>query len=282
LFVAAMRDDAGRLLLITHSNSFERLKDSQGMAGVVRALHAVALTGQRLIVASISASGRLKLIVWLVRSDGSIVRLFDNGDGGPVATTVGAVALGATAGSQRVAVVSKNGAGKLVLSLWRVGSGSVEPVADSGQQIGEGDFGQVVVAPSGHLVVVCRDAENRLTLIPFEIDADGTGLRRIAGAEARAGKVLEVAATRRGYGLLTSVINASGNILLIKWSVDPDGRISRLGDSGDQAGKGSQLSLAALPFTEKATVCTAVCNGSGKLLPITWDDSDGPGELHLD
>jgi hypothetical protein len=163
-----------------------------------------------------------------------------------------------------------------------VGSGSVEPVADSGQQIGEGDFGQVVVAPSGHLVVVCRDAENRLTLIPFEIDADGTGLRRIAGAEARAGKVLEVAATRRGYGLLTSVINASGNILLIKWSVDPDGRISRLGDSGDQAGKGSQLSLAALPFTEKATVCTAVCNGSGKLLPITWDDSDGPGELHLD
>ena len=47
------------------------------------------------------------------------------------------------------------------------------------------------------------------------------------------------------------------------------------------AGEGSQLSATALPFVNQVTVCTAVRNGSGDLLPITWDDVDGPGELSV-
>lgn len=280
LFVAAMKDDSGRLTLISHGDGFQRLRDAR--AGTVRALHAVSLAGPRLVVACISAAGRLKLIVWLTRPDGSIVRLFDSGDNGPGALAVAAAALPAVGASQRVAVLIRTTDGRLQLSLWQVDSDSVERVADSGQQIGSADFGQVIVTSSARLVVVCRDASRRLTLIPFEIAADGTALRRITGADVRAGTVREIATVRRPYGLLTSVINSGGNILLIKWNVDPTGRITRRGDSGDQAGEGSQLSVASLPFADKTTVCTVVRSGSGMLVPISWDDADGPGELHID
>jgi hypothetical protein len=70
-------------------------------------------------------------------------------------------------------------------------------------------------------------------------------------------------------------------VLLIKWGMNADGVFTRLGESGTQAGEGSSLSAAVLPFADQATICTAVRDGSGNLLPITWDDADGPGELSV-
>jgi hypothetical protein len=139
-----------------------------------------------------------------------------------------------------------------------------------------------VISPrDGILVVVCRDRSERLLLIPFAVDVDGGALSRLRGSEGRAGKVREIAVATRPYGLITAVVSERGHVLLIKWSVGPDGAIKRLGESGSQAGEGSSLSVAALPFTDKATVCTAVRDGSAKLLPISWDDADGPGELSV-
>jgi hypothetical protein len=40
------------------------------------------------------------------------------------------------------------------------------------------------------------------------------------------------------------------------------------------AGEGSQLSVAALSYANQVTICTAIRNGSGDLLPITRDDVD--------
>lgn len=185
-----------------------------------------------------------------------------------------------TAGSQLVAILYR-GPSRLVLSTWNVDGSSISFVADFKQSMGAGDLAHVIAAQTGHVVVVCRDASDRLLLIPFDITRNGAAVTRISGAEGRAGVIREIAPIARPYGLLTSVISEGGHVLLIKWRVEDNGQIVRLGESGTQAGEGSNLSVAALPFASKATVCTVVRNGNGDLLPITWDDVDGPGELSV-
>jgi hypothetical protein len=282
LFVSAMRNAEGKLFLISHkSTSFDRLKDSANQAGKVRAFSLVALSDSRVLTVCISAAGRLLNIVWEIQTDGSIIRRFDNGTDGPRVGSVATVLFQTTGSNQLVAIVSADEASKLLLGTWRIDANSVQFVAASGKQIGAGDSAHVIATASGHVVVVCRDGNHKLLIIPFAIANDGTAISRVAGGEAKAGKIREVASIARPYGLLTSVISRDGRVLLIKWRVESDGTVTRLGESGTQAGVGSAICVVALPFTESATICTVVRNGIGNLLPITWDDVDGPGELSV-
>lgn len=279
LFVSAMRDADGELLLITHDGGFARLKDSGNQAGEVGDLDIVALSASRVLTTCISGSGRVLNIVWEIQPDGTVVRLFDSGTDGPSATSVSAVLLQQTPTVQVVAILYAGDSSRLVLSTWRVTDGSVALMADSAEQMGKADLAQVVLAPTGHLVVVCRNAGGDLLLIPFTTNVDGADITRVDGGDGEGGKIREIAAIARPYGVLTALISETGNVLLIKWAVDAAGNLQRLGESGTQAGEGSVISVTALPFPDKATICTAVRNGSGDLLPITWDDVDGPGEL---
>jgi hypothetical protein len=280
-FVSVMKNAAGKLLLISHDNNFNRQHDSAGMAGEASDVNIVAIANDRVITPCISGSDRVLSIVWQIQPDGSIERFFDSGTDGPKAKRVTSVVISDDGSIQLVAILYTTPASKLVLSTWKVDPGSIKLLADSGSVMGKADFAQAIVTPTGHVVVVCRDASGKLLLIPFEVSADGTGITRMVGSEAHAGKIREVAAVARPYGLLTAVISDKGHVLLIKWGINADGMLTRLGDSGDQAGQGSQLSVTALPFSGQATICTAVRDGSAKLLPITWDDLDGPGELDV-
>jgi hypothetical protein len=280
-FVSAMKDADGELLLISHGNTFARLNDSQGQAGEVRDLHVVALSDRLVLTPCISASGRLLAIVWEILPDGSIVRRFDSGSNGPEAKSVSSVVFKTNGSTQLVAILYTDDSSKLVLSTWRVDGSSIVLLADSAGAMEKGDAGQVLSSGAGQLIVVCRDRNRRLLLIPFRVADDGSAVSRLSGGEGRAGKVREVAAVARPYGLLTAVISDSGHVLLIKWEVKAEGAIARLGQSGTQAGEGSALSVAALPFPDQATVCTVVRDSSANLLPITWDDADGPGELDV-
>jgi Astacin (Peptidase family M12A) len=287
LFVSAMRNADDELLLISHDSSFGRLKDSGDQAGKVRALHLVPLSGSRVLTVCISAAGRLLNIVWEIQTDGSIIRRFDSGSEGPRVRRIGAVVFRTAGANQFVAVICADAASPLVaastlvLRTWRVDADSIEFVADSGQQMGVGDSASVVSTASGHLVVVCRDRNRNLLLIPFSVAENGTAIDRIVGGEAKAGKVREVVAVVRPYGLLTSLISNEGHVLLIKWGIEADGTVLRLGESGTQAGAGSAMAAAALPFADRATICTVVRDGSTNLLPVTWDDVGGPGELSV-
>ena len=279
LFVSAMRDADGELLLITHDGGFGRLNDSGNQAGEVGDLDIVPLADSRVLTTCISGSGRVLNIVWEIQPNGAVVRLFDSGTDGPPARQVSCVVLQQSPTVQVVAILYADDSSRLVLSSWRVTVASVGLMADSGDQMGESDLSQVVLAPTGHLVVVCRDGNGNLLLIPFTTNADGADITRVDSGEGRAGKIRELAAIPRAYVALTALIGESGNVLLIKWGIDAAGKMERLGESGTQAGEGSVVSVTALPFPDKATVCTALRNGSGDLLPITWDDVDGPGEL---
>jgi Astacin (Peptidase family M12A) len=121
LHVSAMANADGELLLISHSDSFGRLKDSAGQAGEVRALHLLPLSDTRLLTPCVSASGRLLNIVWEVQPDGSFVRLFDSGTGVPEAS-----ALFKSHGSTHLAaILYADESSRLVLSTWRIdGAGS--------------------------------------------------------------------------------------------------------------------------------------------------------------
>lgn len=278
LFVSAMRDGDGGLLLITHDADFNRLHDSGDQAGEVGDFDIIALSASRVLTTCVSGSGRLLAIVWEIQPDGTVIRRLDSGTDGPRAGRVSTVLLQQSPSTSVVAALYADSS-RLVLSTWRVTDASVELMADSGDQMGEADLSQLVLAPTGHLVVVCRDGSGDLLLIPFTTNADGADITRVVDAEGRGGALRELAAIPRPYGLLLALISETGNVLLIKWAVDGAGKITRLGESATQAGEGSAISVAALPFADKATVCTVVRNGSGDLLPITWDDADGPGEL---
>jgi hypothetical protein len=280
-FVSAMKNAAGKLLLISHANNFDRQHDSAGMAGEASDVHIVAISNDRVITPCISGSDRVLSIIWQIRPDGTIERFFDSGMDGPKAKRVTSVIITDDGSTQIVGILYTTPASKLVLSTWKVDAGSITKLADSGGAMGKADFAHALKTDTGHVVVVCRDASSKLLLIPFEISANGTNITRLSGLEGHAGKIREVAAVPRAYGVLTAVISDKGHILLIKWGVNADGALKRLGDSGEQAGQGSQLSVTALPFSGQATICTAARDGSAKLLPITWDDADGPGELDV-
>jgi hypothetical protein len=109
--------------------------------------------------------------------------------------------------SQLVAILYAGGSSRLVLSTWRVDSTSISFVADSGQSMGAGDLARVIAAPTGHVVVVCRDGSDKLLLIPFDITREGAAVTRISGADGHAGVIREVAPIARPYGLLTAVIS---------------------------------------------------------------------------
>lgn len=274
-FVTAMRDGSGDILLISHDANGARVHDSNGQAGEVSALAIVAVSPTRVLTPCINGSGRVLCIAWDIAADGSIHRAADSGTNGPVARWVSATML---ADGVTAAVLYQDDSSRLVLSTWSTGS-SVARITDSGAQMGEAEFGQVTATAAGPVVVSCQAANGELLLIPFAIPSGGGTISRVAGADARAGVIRELAATQRPYGILTSVISDGGTVLLIKWGVNADGSIDRLGESGSQAGEGTLLSATALPFPAGSTVCTTLRNGSGDLLPITWDDLDGPGEL---
>ena len=77
--------------------------------------------------------------------------------------------------------------------------------------------------------------------------------------------------TERPYGVLTAVCAGNRHLLLIKWAVAPDGLITRLGDSGDEAGalmasnqQTPLFDITAIPIAD-ASACKPVRTASGDL-----------------
>jgi hypothetical protein len=100
-------------------------------------------------------------------------------------------------------------------------------------------------------------------LITWAVDLNGKFTRI---SDSGAGEVSAVALSVIGNIALTAVRNGSGNLELITWAIGPDGRgITRMADSGNQAGSISEVAVA--------DNVTAVRNGSGNLELIGWNIS---------
>lgn len=109
---------------------------------------------------------------------------------------------------------------------------------------------------------------------------DIDGIRRLypflcrrGDSGGQAGFVGEIAAVKhQARQVVTAVRTQAGTLKLIAWRVNTNGSISRTGDSSNQAGQASWISIAK-DLTGSRYV-TAVRTASGNLKLISWDIND--------
>ena len=83
-----------------------------------------------------------------------------------------------------------------------------------------------------------------------------------------------------GANVVTAVRDGSNNLLLIGWSVSPDGQLERWGDSGSQAGEAGEIAVLRIAGgVLTSDVVTAVQDGSGNLLLIAWRLAPSSGTI---
>jgi hypothetical protein len=112
----------------------------------------------------------------------------------------------------------------------------------------------------------------RRSLTQDDID----GIRRLypflcrrGDSGSQAGFVSEIAAVKhRSQQVINAVRTQAGTLRLIAWQVNANGSVTRTGDSADQAGAASDISIARNPGTSQYV--TAVRTGSGSLRLISW------------
>lgn len=286
--VGCMRNADGNLYLISWTQQLVKEADSGSMAHEARGMQILPLAPDAFVTACIDGDGRLLLITWRIDVQGNFQRVRDTGEDGPEVNSI-SLAIAAGSASQPIVtatVQTKSGRARIYAYGIDTSDLGIEPRGNSGNSMGDATMVNSTREPYGHLIVGCAtDGDRDLLLIPFSVSRDGQTITRLRGKEAMAGRIRGLRMTERPYGVLTAVCAGNRQLLLIKWMVAADGLITRLGESGDEAGAltpSSQVvplfDVTAIPIAG-ASACTPLRNASGELLLITWDDMNGPGEL---
>lgn len=286
LMATAVRSGSGHLLLISWrivSNEWVRLADSGTQAGTASQIRIVRIDDSGLFVTACrTREGRLLLISWDLRNTQRIQRLADSGTQAGKISAVSIVKVRDTRGGHLVATTVVMPSRKLRTIVWRVSSSGerITRVGDSGNSMGAATHVDTVMTDSGHLLVSCRKLSGRrLKLITFAVSSTGRSVRRVADSGNLAGRIGANSVIVRPYGALSAVSTAEGNLKLIKWEITSSGRIRRLSDSSDQAGRISLVAPVLVDQTGPPPICTFVRAGDGHLFGITWDDQSTTGEL---
>ncbi len=251
-----------------------RVSASENSGAVSEVAAVPRLDGDRLVAAVRTAQGRLQLVVWRVQQpSGTITRLADSGTQAGDATFIDIAKGGSYVTAFRTA------SGDLKLICWDVAAnGTVTRRGDSGEQAGAATHIRIVSVSPDLFVTALRTAEGRLRLIPWQVNASGS-ITRLGDGATTAERVSEidlvVHSVSGGGGRLVSVARtaeASDAIKLISWNVTATGGISRLRDSGSQAGAGT---LVRIVRDAHANVVTAARVGFSILLVAWRVGSDG-------
>ena len=245
-------------------------------AGQVSEVAVQAFNASEILTAVVNASGNLELISW--NTDPALSVVTRGADSGTQAGTAYEVAL-AIIGRTAISAV-QSGSNRLLLISWNVplGLGSVTRLHDTGTAAGQASNIAITVVGTDLVVTAVRNGSGNLELISWRLEPDQT-LSRLHDSGSQAGKVSWVTiAAIDSSNVVTAVENGSGNLELIGWSVSTDGSLNRWGDSGSLAGTVSEIALTTVPSgTSTSDVVTAVEDGSGNLLLITWRPSPAAG-----
>jgi hypothetical protein len=124
-------------------------------------------------------------------------------------------------------------------------------------------------APTFRALTAVRDTAGNLKVIAWDVAANGAITRRGTGAD-EANWSDEVAIHYGTLGLAaTAGKDGCGNLKLITWSISADGQtVTRLADSGTQAGAASQIRLSGW---QGSGLLTAVRTGGEILRLIAWE-----------
>jgi hypothetical protein len=268
MLVTAVRSGSDALKLITwrvnSAGPVTRLGDSGSQAGEASSI-AIA-EGSLIVTACRTGSDNLRLISWRIDPSGSeVVRQGDSGDAAGEASLISIVAL-----SQTLFVTAcRTGSGNLLLISWRLnGNGSFSRLRDSGSAAGAVQEIALVQLSSTSVVTAVRDGSGELTLISWSVSSSGSFTRQADSGNA-AGEATLIRAVVDQHGhVITAVREGSGDLRMISWSFS-GGAVSRLADSGSQAGDIRNNSLVVLPDG----VVSAVRAGDGTLKLIAWEVS---------
>ena len=232
-------------LLAQNTPLIVRKGDSGNQAGTVSEI-ATTYSGLysrhlRVVTAIRTDNNGLKLISWEI-GDESVTRTGDSGDQAGQATQIdiaGSEISDNNRGKLVTAVRTTSGALKLI-SWQRDEAGNITRLGDSGNQAGDISLVKIEEIYPDVYVTAVRTAEGRLRLITWRLNSDGS-LTRLSDSGNLAGSVSEI--TLSGHAVnsrelvATAVRDEQGYLKLIVWQVLEDGDITRVGDSGNQAGR---------------------------------------------
>jgi hypothetical protein len=285
LYVTGCRSGSGALLLISWdvtSGKIERLGDSGSLAGEASLVRIISLDGSVFLTACRAGNGKLLLITWRVQPDGRFERLADSGDQAGEVSEISLLRLRSTSTAHFVVTTVRTGSGTANSICWEIplSADAVKRRGHSDTQIGAATQISSAVDPFGHFVVSCRSASGSLLVITLEVSADAATVTRLQDSGDQAGAISENAMMARPHGVVSAVRRGNGNLLLIAWRIARNGRIVRGGDSSDQAGAASSITIGPAPARAlDAPVVTALRRPGGNLLLISWDDESMTGEV---
>jgi hypothetical protein len=176
----------------------------------------------------------------------------------------------------QVVTAVRTQAGDLRLIAWNVGStGAITRTGSSGEEAGLAAYIDIAGHVSGtKLVTSCAESgSGDLKLISWDVSDDGSVVTRLGDSGSQAGAVtLTTIIAVSPDRLVTAVrTEGGGNLKLIGWRLNADGSLTRLADSGDQAGSVGEIALSLMT---DGTVVTSVRAGDGNLELISWAVSD--------
>ncbi|HBY80716.1 MAG TPA: hypothetical protein DEG47_27750 [Cyanobacteria bacterium UBA11148] len=149
----------------------------------------------------------------------------------------------------------------------------VTRLGDSGTQAGAIRIIAAASVGPDQVVTAVRTQNGNLKLIVWDISSDGKTVTRLgdSGNQAGVSDIIAVASLSLGR-VITAVRTAAGNLKLICWGIFDGGKtVTRLGDSGNQAGITDFISVTSVGSSQ---VVTAVRTNEKTLKLIVWDVSN--------
>lgn len=229
LFVTPVRTAAGTLKLISwrlnSDGSLTRLHDSGGAAGEVSEISSLRRTNTsptglpgQLVTSVRTAAGTLKLIVWSVAADGTIVRLGDSGNLAGDSTMIRSV----LDNNGHIITSVKAGNGDLKLISWAISADGrfVSRLADTGRQAGE-ILENSLMRRGESLVSAVKTTAGNLKLIAWNVSS--TGWLERAGDSydlAGAASLIDLCddALDGNAPIVTALRTEAGDLKLISWN----------------------------------------------------------------
>jgi hypothetical protein len=278
--VTAVRNEAGNLKLIVwqveYDGSVTRLGSAEGEP-MPRTRLAIAplqrppftdVRRGRFVTAIRLTTGLVKLTVWTVREDGTIVRRGSRKTG----ETQDADFALATFSSDRVVTAVHDAVGRMKLISWHVDDeGTVTRLDDAiGEKVDEIALATYDSFPpdTGRLATIATAAsDGALKVRAWSVDEAGA-FQLLGSKEVEFSK--DIAASALSHRrIVTASRDAQNRLVVRSWDFDEAGNPSV--HATGHAGEVSNVDVTSLAATR---VVTAVRNGSGDLTIITWDGVD--------
>lgn len=257
---------------------------STGQTGVVAEIAVVRhLQLKRIVTATRTDVGRLKLFSWLVNNNGSITL---TGNSGNLAGTGAASNIDIARGNKFVSAF-RDGNGNLKLLSWDISdAGVITRTPGAAATAGTATNIKIVALTASVFITACRAGNGRLKLISWRLNADGS-FNRIGDSEApvtvsTVSNEVSLVILREIVGgdrqLIAAVRNSSGKIKVIAWNVTSQGVLSSSLGIGGLTGP-ADISLRTVRAVKDVTFGRIVSSGrdaDGNLRLISWQvEGDG-------